>query len=543
MIYARINLANSLLRYQALAAAGKSTERPSSESSNRIAQLLVTATRQAHTLQDVRAESYGIGTLGQIYEQTQQWQEAQKLTRQAIRLASGSPEIAYLWQWQLGRLLKAQGQTQPAIVAYQEAVKLVNSVRQELVLTAFEEQFSFRNTVEPIHRELVDLLLTVDGERDVNQRLSSARGMIESLQLSELVNFFRQDCLPAKANLDQLDPASAVFYPILLPNRLAVIVSFADQTFTAFATSLHTEATSDEIKVMATRLRNALQQDNIPESEFLPAAQHLYTWLIRPIESELKTRQIQTLVFVLDGALRNVPMSVLHDGERFLIEQYSVALSPGLQLLPPQPRQQSPTALLAGLTEARSGFPPLPNITTEIQSIQTQVPNNQQLVDQKFTNHNLQQYLQSTPAIVHLATHGQFSSNLEDTFILTWDDRLNIEQVKTLLESTTLRQPSAIDLLVLSACETAVGDSRAALGLAGIAVRSGARSTLATLWQVNDEATARLMGHFYQHLMRSGITKAEALRRAQLKLLKSTENIRDRAPYYWAPYVLIGNWQ
>jgi CHAT domain-containing protein len=140
---------------------------------------------------------------------------------------------------------------------------------------------------------------------------------------------------------------------------------------------------------------------------------------------------------------------------------------------------------------------------------------------------------------VHLATHGQFSSTVQDTFILTWDNRITPQQFQELFQVQLRNQAQPIELLVLSACQTATGDKRAALGVAGVAVRSGARSTLATLWAVNDQSTADLMINFYRELAQPNLTKAEALRRAQLALLQQPQY---RHPLYWAPFVLVGNW-
>lgn len=163
----------------------------------------------------------------------------------------------------------------------------------------------------------------------------------------------------------------------------------------------------------------------------------------------------------------------------------------------------------------------------------------QVLLDQSFTNRAFQNQIGSTPSvIVHLATHGQFSSNAENTFILTWDGRINVKQLDQLLRSREGNN-KPIELLVLSACQTATGDRRAALGMAGVAVRSGARSTLASLWSVSDRSTASLMIEFYRQLSKPGITRAEALRRAQVDLLHQNDYT---SPYYWAPFVLLGNW-
>ncbi len=149
-------------------------------------------------------------------------------------------------------------------------------------------------------------------------------------------------------------------------------------------------------------------------------------------------------------------------------------------------------------------------------------------------------YTSETPfRVVHLATHGQFSSNAEDTFVLTWDDRINIDELSLLLRGDS-KQLRPIDLLVLSACETATGDRLAALGLAGIAVRAGARSTIASLWAVSDEATVTLMTNFYQELSQGNVTKAEALRRAQISVLNQE---KFSHPFYWSAFILVGNWK
>jgi CHAT domain-containing protein len=128
---------------------------------------------------------------------------------------------------------------------------------------------------------------------------------------------------------------------------------------------------------------------------------------------------------------------------------------------------------------------------------------------------------------------------VEDTFVLTWDNRLNVKELGDLLQTRSQDTNTPIELLVLSACQTAKGDKRAPLGLAGVAVRSGARSTIATLWSVNDESAAQFMIEFYHQLAKSKVTKAQAVRLAQLKLLKKPE---FENPFYWAPFVLIGNW-
>jgi len=233
-------------------------------------------------------------------------------------------------------------------------------------------------------------------------------------------------------------------------------------------------------------------------------------------------------------------MAALYDGQQYLVQKYAIALTPGLQLLSPRSLERGQLkALTAGLSEARQGFSALNNVALELNQIKSEVSSTV-LLNQKFTSTTFQKEINSAPfPVVHLATHGQFSSKADETFILTWDGRINVNQLDNLIRIRDQGRPNVIELLVLSACQTAAGDKRAALGLAGVAVRAGARSTLASLWNLDDESTALLMSQFYRELANKQLTKAEALRQSQLALLKNSNYQR---PMFWAPYVLVGNW-
>lgn len=543
-VYAAIHLAQSLIKLE-------NQEYPQA-APGAIAQLLAKAVQQSRSLGDRRAEAYALGTLGTLYEQTQQWADAKDLTEQALRLAdvANAADIAYRWHWQLGRLLKQQEDLTGAIAAYDAAIDELQSLRNDLVGINREVQFSFRDSVEPVYRQSVELLLqsqeAVSGrasEQTSEQRLDKARQQIEALQLAELDNFFREACLNATTVVldqvvDQDDPTTAILYPIILPDQLQVIVRVPGQSLHHYAVS----KSQAEVESVLTQLRQSITEpDTIAEVKSL--AQQIYSWLIQPIESELEQSSIKTLIFVLDGALRNVPMAVLYDGERYLVEKYAVALSPGLQLLNPQPiSQEELQVLAAGLVQPPSNFQhfsPLPEIQSEFSSISMAGVPITTLLDQDFTSQALEAKVnQATFNVLHLATHGQFSSRAEDTFILAADGPINVTQFDTFLRRRDETRSQSIELLILSACQTAAGDNRATLGLAGAAVRAGARSTLASLWNIGDRSTALLMGEFYQELA-SGITKAEALRRAQVMLLQYPNYSR---PSYWAAYVLVGNW-
>jgi CHAT domain-containing protein len=255
-------------------------------------------------------------------------------------------------------------------------------------------------------------------------------------------------------------------------------------------------------------------------------------------------------VFISDGLFRNIPMSALYTGEQYLIERYAIAVAPSLKLLDSEGLSFLETikTLVAGASDAPSftaegrGFLKILNVKREIDQIENALPNHQKIVEADFTKLNFQNKLKSNQfSIIHLATHGKFSSNPENTFILAWDDKINIRELKSFFtQNVKISRP--IELLVLSACQTAKGDNRAALGLAGVAVQAGTRSTLASLWHVDDFSTARLMTEFYTTLKQLRTTKAEALRQAQLSLLKNPEDDLHMRPYYWAPFTIIGNW-
>jgi CHAT domain-containing protein len=532
LIYAQIELADTLVKVNP-------------KEVTAAAQLLATAEKQAKILGNPHAESYALGRLGQLYSKTQQWEEAKRLTQEALSLTQAiyASEIAYQWQWQMGQLLAKTGDRAGAIASYTEAVNTLQSLRQDLVAVNQDVQFSFREQVEPVYRELVDLLLqppqaspNQDAGAVSQANLKQARLTLEALQLAELANFFREACLDTQTQpIDRIDPTAAIIYPIILRDRLEVILSLPNQQLRHYITNLPQEQVEDVIS----RMRQSLRRTSF-DQERLSVAQEIYRWLVQPAAADLTRQSIKTLVFVLDGSLRNVPMAALHDGKQYLIEQYRIAIAPSLQLLNSQPLARTQQkALLAGLSEGTQEFSALPGVKEEVSDVTTTISATI-LLDRQFTTQALQTKVKTRPfSIIHLATHGQFSSKPEETFILTWDGRLDVKQLNTLLGNRDLSNSSPLELLVLSACQTAKGDKRAALGLAGVAVRSGARSTLATLWTVNDESTAKFMEQFYKELFTPNITRAEAVRQAQLYLLKTPESAH---PYFWAPFILVGNW-
>ncbi|NER35028.1 MAG: CHAT domain-containing protein [Oscillatoria sp. SIO1A7] len=543
-VYARVNLAESLIKIeQSAAAININSSQCSSDNSrciadpSRIAQLLAKAIQEARELQDPRAEADSLNQLGNLYAQNRQSKEARALTQQALEIAQriGADRITARAAWQLGRLLKEQGEIAPAISAYQIAFNTLQSLRGDLVAVNPEVQFNFKESVEPIYREFASLLLRPNASQ---ADLKQARKTIEALQLAELDNFFRDACLDTQpALLDEIDTEAAVIYPIILSDRLEVILSLPNQTLRHYATPLSRQRVEDTIQELISSLNVLYSQ-----SKRLQLSQQVYDWLVRPAERYLERSEIKTLVFIQDGSLRRLPMAALHDGDRYLLEKYSIAYSAGLQLFPQGLAGQKLNVLVAALTEARQGFSSLPGVEKELNEIDADFES-ETLLNPTFTRVKFQEKIDAKSfRIVHLATHGQFSSDPEKTFLLTWDGRINVKDFDRLFQKRKVGLLEPIELLVMSACQTAAGDNRATLGLAGFALRSGARSTIASLWSVNDQATADLMTEFYKQLAEpetSNISKAEALRQAQLAVLK---NPAHNHPYFWSAFILVGNW-
>ena len=550
-VYARLNLAESLMQ------AGSQNQYRVADGKT-IAQILATALQQARQVSDRRAQAYSLTLLAKQYVQTQQWKDAKPLAEQALQIAQeiDAPDIGARAARQLGRSLKQQGNITGAIAAYKIAFENLQALRNDIVSINQDIQFEFREAVEPIYRELVSLLLRPSptptaqagnkglllsqngNTAEVSQEnLKLARQVIEALQLAELDNFFGDACLPTKlVQIDEIDSQAAVIYPIILSDRLEVVLSIPKQPLRHYTTQLPSQEVERTLEAFYSSLFPGYSSE-----ERLKLSQQVYDWLVRPIEADLTNNKIETLVFVPDGFFRNLPMSSLYDGQQYLVEKYSIAISPGLQLFPQGLESKKLTVLAAALTEAKQGFTALPSVEGEIKKISTEVKT-EILQNENFTLNKFEKAMEGLSfPVVHLATHGQFSSNPEETFLLTWDKQINVKDLDKFFQKSRFGLADTIELLVMSACQTAAGDKRASLGLAGVALRSGARSTIASLWSVNDASTSELMSEFYRQLTQGEkkITKSEALRQAQLFLLHNPEY---KHPYFWASFVLIGNW-
>ena len=506
------------------------------------AEALNTAAAIANRIGDVRGLSYAWGYLGALYEDERRYAEALQLTRRAIFSAQqvNAPESLYRWQWQAGRLLKSTGATDESIAAYRRAVHTLQSIRREFSVGYGTPRGSFRDTVGRVYFQLVDLLLQRSAAaaepQQVNSLLLEARETVELFKVAELRDYFRDECVEtalAKATaLDAVAHSAAVIYPILLADRIELLITLPGG-LKRIALPVTGAALSAEVR----RFRVALEKRTT--WEFLPSAQQLYRWLIAPVEPELAALKIDTLVFVPDGALRTVPMSALHDGERFLVEKYAIGITPGLNLTDPRPIEREKLRVLAlGITEPVQGFPALINVSTELQSLRA-LFDSTTLVNEEFRLAAMERELKNGAfTVLHIASHGEFSSDVTNTFLLAFDDRLTMDRLDQLVGLLKFRK-EPLELLTLSACDTAIGDDRAALGLAGVAIKAGARSAVATLWNINDEVSSKLVAQFYRELKEPSVSRASALRRAQLSVLS---NPRYDHPGFWAPFLLINNW-
>jgi CHAT domain-containing protein len=326
--------------------------------------------------------------------------------------------------------------------------------------------------------------------------------------------------------------SAVVIYPILLADRTELLVSLPTGLKRVLV-PVGAEPLTEEVRQLRRKLEKRTTR------EYLPHAQKLYNWLIRPLEADLAASSVDTLVFVPDGALRTIPMAALHDGKQFLIANYAVGITPSLNLSDPRPlKRENMKVLAVGVTEAVQGFPALPNVTAELQELQTLL-GSQNLVNREFLAANLEKKLKEEQfSIVHVASHGEFGNDVENTFLLTFDAKLSLDRLNEMVGVFRFRD-DPLELLTLSACDTAAGDDRAALGLAGMAIKAGARSALATLWNINDEAAVDLVLDFYRQVKNPTISRAVALQRAQLKLI---ENPRYEHPGFWSAFLMINNW-
>ena len=488
----------------------------------------------ARQVGDEPSQAYSIGFLAGLYETEGRYAEALELSRAALRLAQKHElhDAAYQWQWLIGRLHNQLGNRDRAIGAYKTAVDNLSSIRSDLAIVYGNENSptTFRDSVGPIYYELADLILKkADEVKDDSVRtalLVEARDTVEALKGAELSDYFQDDCAnmvnAGARSIGQMSPTAAIVYIIPLESRLELLVE-TKSGLKKVTVNVPSRRLMDQARLFRHHVERRTTYF------FKGHGEALYAWLIEPIKKILEADAVDTLVFVPDGALRNVPMSGLFDGEKYLLEQYAVGVAPGLSLIESQ-EATSPNSrfLFSGLAAERHGFPGLPAVVQEAELISKSFAPTE-LMDGTFLKDDLEDtFLRNDYRYVHIASHGQFSGKADSTFVLTYDGFLTLDDLENLIRPSSYRG-APVELLTLSACQTAAGDDKAALGLAGVA----------SLWFVSDQASALMVDEFYRALAKPGTTKAKALQHAQTVLRNDP---RFRHPRYWAPYIMIGNW-
>lgn len=480
--------------------------------------------------------------LATIHERAGENKVAREANQQLLdRAVTARIPIKPDWLWQRARLLKSSGETAAAREAYADLIARLRNAKANLDPMLLAIGSSFRERYGEAYQQYADLLLTDAKDADSARKaalLAQVRDLTEFTKTVEAADYFRDPCIGSEVqarSVEEADHSAITLYPIALEDRLELLAGRGDRL------ELVTIAvTRKELQQTVNDYRRLLEKRTT--SQFLRPARKLYHWLIRPVEQKFGFAADSTLVVVPDTMLRTMPFSALNDGEKFLIEKVSVGTTISLTLT--DPKRLDPTQLrsvVKGLTEARQGFSGLPAVADEVKEI-GKILNTTPQLDRDFTELAFTQDLaQRAPRVVHVASHGQFSADPRDSFLLTYDTKMNLDKLRIAISAggDGQRGAGALELLMLSACQTAVGDDRAAMGLAGVALRSGARSALASLWYVNDESTAELSSTFYNNLVGKRQTRAGALREAQLAMLRSD---KFGHPAYWAPFLMVGSW-
>jgi len=487
-------------------------------------------------------KSNALGVKARFYAKSGRDQDADTLLQRAIRIDQQFGDKLQLSRWlsEYGALKKKQGDFAAAVKAYRMAVAHLDVIKNDVMLSSKYSLYHSDEYYNDIYLGLADLLLQQSAQQSAapNQQslLREVRQVLETKKNVDLQNYFHDQCIANfKKNVRTLDDIAqsdtAIFYPIVLPDRLELLLSH-NGNLKRYVSAVPRE----QLRQVVTDFRHQLMDVNT--QSYLSNSKLLYDWLIRPMQATLDSQQIKNLVVVSESLLRTIPFSVFNDGDRFLVQKYALALSPALSLTDSNKiNRRQMQVLLGGLSESVQGFPALNYVKGELEEIQDLYAN-ELLLNRDFVTSRFSEALSNPQfSVAHVASHSEMSFDSRRSYILTFDGKISFDQLGSMTSVEKRRQP--IDLLTLSACQTAAGDDRAALGLAGVAVKSGARSALATLWAIDDLASSLLVSEFYKQLSDNDISKAQALRNAQKSLIASR---RFGHPAYWSSFLLIGNW-
>ena len=347
-----------------------------------------------------------------------------------------------------------------------------------------------------------------------------------------------QDQLAAdlRGQLAKLDEGTVLLHYLVLGDRVRIMLTTRDKLIAR-------EAVMREGELFRQLVEFRLATQN-PDGKPLSLARKLHDLLIAPVAADLTAANARTLIVSLDGALRYIPFTALHDGQSYLVERYAVNLHTAAGGQPTEPPQAHWQLAGFGLTRAIGDYAALPGVGNELRGIVgPQGITGQALFDQDFTAEAVKKALSKRYSVIHLASHFKFTpGNEADSFLLLGDGRhLSLRELRD-----GAYRFDHLDLLTLSACETAMfggyeADGREVEGFGALAQRKGAKGVLATLWPIADGSTAQLMQSFYRIREHQGLSKAEALRQAQLELLRGEPNKGYEHPFYWAAFILMGS--
>ena len=329
------------------------------------------------------------------------------------------------------------------------------------------------------------------------------------------------------------------------------------------------EANNLNLRKSAKEFRS--QVTDFQNKSYIKSAKKLYEWIINPLSMDLKANKIDTLIFSMDNELRSIPIAALYDGKQFLIEKYSVGVIPSFNLTDTRYVPIVNADILAmGISQSTEDQDPLPSVPLEINTVSKQIwqSQNQTLLNEELTTEKIASLsTQKHFGIIHLATHGDFQAGqISNSYIQLWDQKLNLDQLKELSQRLKWNKDPKVEMLVLSACRTALGNQQAELGFSGLAVQAGVKSVLGSLWYVSDQGSLALITKFYEQLKLTSL-RSESLRQAQIGMLKGEVRITDKYlylspenrialspelanldsinlshPYYWSAFTMIGNW-
>jgi CHAT domain-containing protein len=469
---------------------------------------------------------------------------ARPLLRAAILAEAQRPLPASLPEYYLLLSQADPANRQAHVLAAYNALEAVRPLLPRTDPVTEESAFSLY--MRRVFESAADVQLAASGAATGEApAIRRAQQIVETFRQAELQSIFGSECVPPRDPVkpEDLRAGETLLYPILLPDRVELLYVTGGQDGTPGYRRLPPNFAADRKTVARLSEQLVLAMSFGEEGDWRAPAARLYEILVKPIEDRLGGDSL--LAIIPDGPLRAVPFAALLDGDgRFLVERTRLTVAPSLAYSQPGGgRGDEAPALVAAslqkeLTLPAGYFSKLDGTAQEARIAAGSTPRSRLIPD--FRKADLVTALGAGKVdILHLATHASFNGRSDRAFIVADGEVIPLSELRDLIGRTRTRGDE-LDLLVLSACETAVGDDEASMGLAGAAVQAGARSAIASLWQVSDAGTAELMKQFYGGYS-AGRSKSEALRNAQLALIGKGGDLAD--PGIWAAFTLLGAWR